>query len=65
MNNIARPKINIVWLKRDLRLRDHASIASAEQAGLPYIILYIFDSKLIKHQEAYAIYSFAGTLFRR
>jgi deoxyribodipyrimidine photo-lyase len=51
MNNIARPKINIVWLKRDLRLRDHASIASAEQAGLPYIILYIFDSKLIKHQE--------------
>ena len=46
-----RPQINIVWIKRDLRLTDHAAIAASEQAKRPYLLLYIFDSKLINHQE--------------
>ncbi|MFQ3326977.1 MAG: deoxyribodipyrimidine photo-lyase, partial [Salibacteraceae bacterium] len=51
MSKLVRSQINIVWIKRDLRLSDHAAIAAAEGTNLPYLLLYIFDSKLIKHQE--------------
>ena len=35
--------INIVWLKRDIRLADHEGFYLAEQAKNDYISLYIFD----------------------
>jgi deoxyribodipyrimidine photo-lyase len=35
--------INIVWFKRDLRLRDHAPLQAALQDGLPILLVYIFD----------------------
>ena len=41
-------KINIVWLKRDLRLQDHEPIYKAQQEDLPFILLYIFEPSLIK-----------------
>jgi len=31
------PLINIVWFKRDLRLRDHEPLARAQAAGLPVL----------------------------
>lgn len=36
-------KLNLVWLKRDLRLHDHAAIAAAESANTPYFFLYCFE----------------------
>ena len=36
--------MNIVWLKRDLRLRDHAAIKAAVEAKKPFILLYIFGN---------------------
>ena len=44
-------KINIVWLKRDLRTQDHAPLDIAEKNNIPYIIIYIFDSNILKHQD--------------
>lgn len=35
--------INIVWFKRDLRLRDHAPLQAALADNLPILLLYIFD----------------------
>lgn len=35
--------INIVWFKRDLRLRDHAPLHDALAAGLPVMLLYVFE----------------------
>lgn len=35
--------INIVWFKRDLRLRDHEPLQAALADGLPVLLLYIFD----------------------
>ncbi|MCM2680985.1 FAD-binding domain-containing protein [Echinimonas agarilytica] len=35
--------INIVWLKRDLRLSDHQPLQRAIEANLPIILLYIFE----------------------
>ncbi len=43
--------INIVWLKRDLRLQDHEALHKAELAGLPYIIIYIFEPSIIQYPD--------------
>lgn len=43
--------VNIVWLKRDIRIQDHAPLRAAEQAGLPYYIIYLFDPNLIQHPD--------------
>ena len=44
---MSRPEINIVWLKRDLRSQDHEPLAAAEAAGIPYLILYLFEPTLL------------------
>ncbi len=43
--------LNIVWLKRDLRTRDHAAFAAAEAEGVPYLALYLFEPSLISHPD--------------
>ncbi|MBT5439428.1 MAG: deoxyribodipyrimidine photolyase, partial [Flavobacteriales bacterium] len=35
--------INIVWLKRDLRLQDQKAFNEAELSGCPYIPIYIIE----------------------
>ena len=45
-------KTNIVWLKRDLRTQDHEPLFLAENAKIPYIIIYIFDSNLLQHPDS-------------
>jgi len=42
-----RQHINLVWLKRDLRTQDHAPLHAAEQAGLPYLIVFLFEPSII------------------
>lgn len=51
---MVREIINIVWLKRDLRTRDHEALAAAEEAGKPYVILYIFDPDVTAHADTSA-----------
>ena len=41
------PGINIVWLKRDLRLQNHAALHAAEKDGGPYRIIYLFEPSLV------------------
>ncbi|MFK8046007.1 MAG: deoxyribodipyrimidine photo-lyase/cryptochrome family protein [Crocinitomicaceae bacterium] len=48
---MTKTEINIVWLKRDLRLTDHEPLDKAERAGLPYIIIYAFEPSLLKHPD--------------
>ena len=43
--------INIVWLKRDLRTQDHEALYAAEQSGLPYLIIFIFEPSIISHPD--------------
>ena len=45
-------KVNVVWLKRDLRLQDHEPLKSALEAGLPFILLYIFEPSLIRYHDS-------------
>lgn len=39
--------INLVWLKRDLRLQDHAPLAAAIDDGHPLLLLYCFEPALL------------------
>ncbi len=43
--------VNIVWLKRDLRLQDHDALHKAENSGLPYFIIYLFEPKIISYPD--------------
>lgn len=43
--------INIVWFKRDLRTKDHEPLYRAEKAGLPILLLYIFDTGAMAHED--------------
>jgi deoxyribodipyrimidine photo-lyase len=44
--------VNIVWLKRDLRLRDHAAIKAAVEANHPFIFIYIFDPRIVAAEDS-------------
>jgi deoxyribodipyrimidine photo-lyase len=48
---IGMEKVNVVWLKRDLRLQDHAALFAAEQANLPYLILFIFEPSMLQRHD--------------
>ncbi len=50
----AKQRVNLVWLKRDLRLTDHAPFAEAERNSLPYISIYVFEPSLITHPDTSA-----------
>jgi deoxyribodipyrimidine photo-lyase len=43
--------LNIVWLKRDLRLNDHRPLYEAEQASIPYMVIYLFEPEIIAHSD--------------
>jgi deoxyribodipyrimidine photo-lyase len=40
-------KINIVWFKKDLRLRDHQALFEAQNENLPTVLLYVFEPILL------------------
>ncbi len=43
-----KEKINVVWLKRDLRLTDHRPLKLAEASDLPTLLLYVFEPILLE-----------------
>lgn len=48
---IKKKTINVVWLKRDLRLKDHQPIFLATQEVHPFILLYIYEPSLIQNEH--------------
>ena len=46
---LTRPALRIIWLKRDLRLRDHGPIAEALRLGGPHILLHCFEPTNMAH----------------
>ncbi|TAF64689.1 MAG: deoxyribodipyrimidine photo-lyase [Cytophagales bacterium] len=43
--------INIVWLKRDLRTQDHKPLQKATEAGIPFLVIYLFEPSLISYPD--------------
>ena len=48
---MSQQKINLVWLKRDLRLRDHAALARLVQTDTPTLLVYCFEPSLERHPD--------------
>ncbi|WP_299224375.1 cryptochrome/deoxyribodipyrimidine photo-lyase family protein [uncultured Psychroserpens sp.] len=46
--NTNAPEINVVWLKRDLRLEDNEAISNALASGRRTLLLYVFETMLIE-----------------
>ncbi len=43
-----KKKVSIVWLKRDLRLRDHLPLKLAIEDGIPFLMVYFFEPSVLK-----------------
>lgn len=50
--NNSNPYINIVWFKRDLRLRDHEPLGRATQNGLPTLLCFFFEPSVMNAPES-------------
>ena len=46
-----KKKLNIIWLKRDLRLQDHESFLQAEEAEEDYMAIYIFEPSMMNYPD--------------
>ncbi|MDC3253005.1 DNA photolyase family protein [Crocinitomicaceae bacterium] len=46
-----RPEINIVWVKRDLRLNDHCCFMEAESNPLDYLPIYIYEPDFFESDD--------------
>jgi deoxyribodipyrimidine photo-lyase len=50
-NRYMREKINIVWLKKDLRSLDHAPLFAAQYSHYKTLVLYIFEPLVINNYD--------------
>ena len=48
---VSKNEINIVWLKRDLRSQDHLPLQLAEESGLPYLIVFVFEPLMMAYPD--------------
>jgi deoxyribodipyrimidine photo-lyase len=46
-----KKQINLVWLKRDIRSQDHLPLHLAEEHGLPYIIIFVFEPLMMDYPD--------------
>ena len=51
-SNSNKPKINIVWFKRDLRLSDHQPLCHAIEDGSPVLLLAFLEPSLMKAPQS-------------
>ena len=45
------PTINIMWFRRDLRLKDNAALYHALKSGVPVLPVFIFDTNILDQLE--------------
>ena len=46
---MGRPDVQVVWFKRDLRVRDNTSLTAAVDTGAPVLPLYVIEPSLVAH----------------
>lgn len=42
-----KPAVNIIWFRRDLRLKDNAALYHALKSGVPVLPIFIFDTTIL------------------
>jgi deoxyribodipyrimidine photo-lyase len=46
-----KKRINLVWIKRDIRSQDHMPLMMAERHALPYLVVFLFEPNIIQHPD--------------
>lgn len=46
-----KKRLNIVWLKRDLRTQDHEPLFFAEKENIPYLVIFLYEPSLIEYPD--------------
>jgi deoxyribodipyrimidine photo-lyase len=49
---MVKTKLNIVWIKRDLRTQDHLPFFMAEKEPLDYVIVYLFEPQFLTYPDS-------------
>ena len=44
-------KVNVLWLKRDLRIQDNAALVAAAKSSYPLLVVYCFEPSLSYHYD--------------
>jgi deoxyribodipyrimidine photo-lyase len=44
-------EVNIIWLRRDIRLHDNAALYHALKSGKPVVPIFIFDKNILDQLE--------------
>ena len=47
IGDLGSDKVNLVWLKRDLRLRDHEALFNASADANPILLTYVIEPILL------------------
>ncbi|MBP6409878.1 MAG: deoxyribodipyrimidine photo-lyase [Pseudarcicella sp.] len=50
--NVTKPAVNIVWLKRDLRFTDHEPLLLAQKHDLPLLLFYFFEPSVMNYPDS-------------
>merc|ERR1711871_1812002 len=45
--------MDIVWLKKDIRINDHAPLAEVSKSGNDFIILYVYEPDQLAHHSVH------------
>jgi deoxyribodipyrimidine photo-lyase len=48
---LKKSKINIVWIKRDIRSQDHLPFDMAEKSAHPYLSIFVFEPSLMAYPD--------------
>eukprot|EP00931_Biecheleriopsis_adriatica_P006229 TRINITY_DN107667_c0_g1_i1.p1 TRINITY_DN107667_c0_g1~~TRINITY_DN107667_c0_g1_i1.p1 ORF type:complete len:680 (+),score=116.57 TRINITY_DN107667_c0_g1_i1:47-2041(+) len=45
--------MDVVWLKRDVRLHDHVPLATAATSSNPFVLLYLYEPDQLEHETVH------------
>ena len=45
--------VDVVWLKKDLRLHDHAPLCEAAASGRPFVVAYFYEPDQLAHHSVH------------
>lgn len=43
--------VDVVWLKKDVRLHDHGPLWTASTSGRPFVVLYLYEPDQLRHHS--------------
>ncbi len=52
--------MDVVWMKKDVRLRDHAPLVEAAESGRDFLLLYVYEPDQLSHHSVHGSHVLFG-----